>query len=146
MKLKEFREWCENTNVKELVNPVLNQLGGNWEENQEELSNVCRCSCGAAGGFTGFIYYKETSAFYKKHRAKIVKSLEQYACDLGEGVIEMVKNFNSLKDDFTIDEIGRALWGRFDDDLMYVYNTLAWYALEEVAYQYEECKHELENK
>ena len=64
--------------------------------------------------------------------------MEQEAEELCEGsVISMVKKFNSVKDNFSEDEIGRALYGKFDEDLYMLYDSFAKYALEEVAYWYD---------
>ena len=68
-----------------------------------------------------------------------------YECEgIGyKNTLEMVQGFNGLKD-YTADEIARALYGRFDDDLTVIYNTFAWYALEETAYRWGEYLYELE--
>ena len=143
LKLKDFKAFCKGMRIEKLVNPVVNQLGG-WDNAQDELRGVSSCSCGAAGGFGGFIYYSETVAFARKHRSEIVKSIEELADDLGEGVLEMVQNFNCIKGDYTTTEIGKALYGRYDEEYDYIYNALAWYALEEVAYEFAEWEYELE--
>lgn len=59
--------------------------------------------------------------------------------------MDMVKKFKVLENDWTDDEIGRALWGRFDQDLMYIYNAMAWYVLEQMAFRYDEYKFEVEH-
>lgn len=145
MKLKDFKKHCKDIlYVSELVNPVLNQLGGDWEDKQNDLRGVSEC--GAAGGFGGFIYYSETCEFYKRNRARIVRSLEDLADGLGEGVIEMVRNFNCIKGDYSVNEIGKALYGRYNEDYQYIYNALAWYALEEVANEFVDYEYELEHE
>ena len=145
MKLREFKKHSENSHVSELIMPVINQLGGNWEDAQNDLRNVANSPCGAAGGFGGFVYYSETSAFARKNRAKIVRSLENLADGLGEDIVTMVKNFICLGGEFSSSEIGKALWGRYDGDLMCVYNAMAWYALEEVAHKFADFEYEQEN-
>ena len=118
--------------MKKLVNAVKKQLGENWKE---DLQNVLRCSSGAAGGFSGFIYYSETTQFAKKYRKQIVELLEEQAEYFGySGPVEMVKKFNCLKGfDATEKEVARSLYGRPTDDDTQILNALAWYALEEVA-------------
>ena len=112
---------------------VIKQLGGTTPEALEDLHAVYSSSCGAAGGYSGFIWYSDTVAFWRKNRKKIT-NLMGYECEgIGyKNTLEMVQGFNSLKD-YTADEIARALYGRFDDDLTVIYNTFAWYALEETA-------------
>ena len=38
----------------------------------------------------------------------------------------------------TTDEVGRALYGNYDEKLLQIYNVFAWGALEEVAHWYED--------
>ena len=118
--------------MKKLINAVKKQLGADWKE---DLQNVLRCSSGAAGGFTGFIWYEDTVQFAKKYRKAIVELLEEQAQEYGySGPIEMVKSFNCLKGfDATEKEVARSLYGRPTDDDTQILNALAWYALEEVA-------------
>ncbi len=118
--------------MKKLINAVKKQLGADWKE---DLQNVVSCSSGAAGGFTGFIWYEDTVQFAKKYRKAIVELLEEQAQEYGySGPIEMVKSFNCLKGfDATEREVARSLYGRPTDDDTQILNALAWYALEEVA-------------
>jgi hypothetical protein len=137
MTYKSFLENHEDN--KSLISAVKKQLDCNSvNEFFEELDNVSKSPCGANGGFTGFIYYTETTAFWRANKKNIKNLMEQEADELGESsVISMVKNFNSVKDDFSEDEIGRALYGKFDEDLYQLYDTFAKYALEEIAYWYD---------
>lgn len=124
---------------------VIKQLGGYFPESLEALQNVSASPCGAAGGFGGFIYYSETVEYWRKNRKKITLLMEYQAEAIGyENTLEMVQNFNSLQGNYTTDEIARALYGRFDDNLTQIYNTFAWYALEEVAYLWNEFIYNLE--
>ena len=137
MTYKSFLENHEDN--KSLISAVKKQLGcDSANEFFDELDNILKSSCGANAGFTGFIYYKETTAFWKANKKNIKKLMEQEADELGEGsVISMVKKFNSVKDNFSEDEIGRSLYGKFDEDLYMLYDSFAKYALEEVAYWYD---------
>lgn len=86
---------------------------------------------GINGGFSGWIYYTETTAFARKNRAAITELAEELASDFGMGTLEMVQGFNCLgKEDYSTNEIGRALYGRGDDTQ--ILNALAWFAAEEV--------------
>lgn len=121
---------------------VARQMGGVNQNTLEELAAVNRASAGAAAGFTGFIYYDDTVAFWRRNRAAILQ-LMYYELDGigGENIFSMVSRFRSLEEAMP-DEIGRALWGSFDDGLRCIYNTFAWYALEAVAYRFGEYLYE----
>lgn len=123
------------------------------DEEADELANVCRCSCGAAGGFSGFIYYWETWQFFRANRAAIVAALQEIAEAIGEGcAVDLVRGFNCFKDDKpSADDVGRVLWGEIpekwenhrnergewvgaeDYDPYAIANACAWFALEECA-------------
>lgn len=114
-----------------LIRAVVRQLGG-WESFTESAPDIARCGIG--GGFCGFVYYTDTVAFFRKNRKDIIDLAKSQADDLGEGVLEMIANFNCLRGDYTVDEIGETLFGRKPDDS--IANALAWYAGEEVARSY----------
>ena len=109
---------------------------GGWEEFTDRAADVT--NHGADGGFGGFIYYSETCAFYAKNRALILKLVKDMADSLGEGVLEMVQNFNCLGKDFSLDEIGETLYGNKNKHQTQVANALAWFALEEVCRAYDD--------
>lgn len=118
---------------------VIKQLGNYFPESLETLQNVSASPCGASGGFGGFIWYTETVKFWRDNRKKIIRLMEFQAEGIGYvNTLEMVQNFSSLRNDYSVDEMARALYGRHDDDLTQIYNTFAWYALEEVAYNWNE--------
>lgn len=110
------------------------------DEAYEYLSNIRS----ANDGYNGFIYYYDTEKFALEHRELIRDSLRELADSIGEGLIECVRSFNSLKNYKNIEGIiGRCLFASVaeleaDPDeegcIMQVLNSLAWYALEEVAY------------
>lgn len=132
-----WREFLRNESatLAAIARPVLRQLGG--IESLGELQSVNASSYGAGAGFTGFIYYSETVDFWRKNRAAITAAINDDAAGLGENPLEMVCRFRSLEG-FSVDEVGRALYGRYSDDLTQVYNVFAWYALESVAYRFGE--------
>jgi len=144
--LKGFREYLNGSALAALITPVKNQLSGStFEDFANELQNVSNSPCGAAGGFGGFIYYSETVAFWRRNRKKITRYMEELAESLGEkNALTMVCGFNSFKDEDTND-IARALYGNYSDDFTQIYNTFAWFALEEIAYQFDSYKYECEN-
>lgn len=60
---------------------------------------------------------------------------------LGDTLFDMVCRFNSLQD-FNAEEVGRALFGNYSAERTQIYNTFAWFALEEVAYRFGEYCYE----
>ncbi|MBE9242876.1 DUF7222 domain-containing protein [Synechocystis salina] len=124
---------CELSNPS-LALAVSRQMGGKSELLQHYKDVV---NHGADSGFNGFIYYSETVKFWRNNKKLILESLSQLADDLGENVINMVRNFNCIKGDFSTDEIGKALYGSYREEFDLIYNCLAWYALETVCQEME---------
>lgn len=145
--------------LDELDAAVIAQLGGTSRnvgdscelsgEAADQLANVCRCSCGAAGGFSGFIYYTETREFFKAHRDEIAARLRELIAEGlfegARGVVSAVMSFACLKN-FDAAEIeeeaARAFFGPlegFDDGALdNVANACAWAALEDLAFRLEQ--------
>ena len=142
--------------LDELDAAVIAQLGGTSrnvgdscelsEDAAEQLANVCRSSCGAAGGFPGFIYYHETREFFKANREQIAARLrEQIAEGFFEGargVVSAVMSFSCLQgcDAAEVEEeAARAFFGPlegFDEGALdNVANACAWAALEDLAFR-----------
>lgn len=116
-----------------LIRAVVRQLGG-WESFKESALDIT--NHGIDSGFHGFIYYSDTVEFFRKNRSTIIELAKSQADDFGVGLLEMVANFNCLRGDYTIDEIGQTLFGtsrQMDDSIA---NAMAWYAGEEVARAY----------
>ena len=108
-----------------LVRSVVRQLGG-----KESLSDIAKH--GVSGGFAGFIWYTDTVAFYKRNRKEILALLKEYAADFGvKSAVEVVCTFKGL--DKEQESICRCLYGRMNEEDIYVANSLAWFAAEEVA-------------
>ena len=137
--LKTF-ETYGGQNLYAVALAVKSQTGLNKDDFFVELENVLQSPYGAAAGFTGFISYYETTSFWRKNRSKILRFAEDQADEFGQNVVDMVAGFNAIKDDFTPGEIAAALYGRFNDDYTQIYNIMAWYALEEVAFYYDTFK------
>ncbi len=110
-----------------LKNAVLRKVG---KEACKDIVNH-----GIDGGFNGFIYYTETTAFFRRHKAAIVKLAETMADDLGENVLEMIQSFKCVGKDYSTAEIARVLYGPWKDDDLHqmIGNTMAWFAAEEAA-------------
>ena len=122
----------DNADYKKLINAVIDNIG---LDSVEDVVNH-----GINGGFSGFIYYSDTIAFFKKHKKDILKMAENMAADLGEDMLTMIGNFNCLssgdyrnrKPDYTPTEIGQALFNGKGEAATQVQNAMAWFAAEEV--------------
>lgn len=140
MKIKTLKSFIsEALHIEpKLIRAVVNQLGG-WECLQMSAPDITRH--GIMGGYRGFVYYHETVPFWRKNRKEILSLAIVQAEDYGgNDVIRMIQNFNCLsnkgKPDYSASEIGRALYGRYNDELDLIYNAMSWYASEEVARVY----------
>lgn len=121
-----------------LIKAVIKQSGGT--ESLEDVMNH-----GASGGFSGFIYYTETAAFFEKHKKAIIKMVKEMASTMGQDPDTMVASFSCLKvslyDNEGMNEIRHFLDDKVkkgerqprEYDGNQVTNALAWFALEEVA-------------
>ena len=120
-----------------LIRAVSRQMGS-WEyftQSAQDIQNH-----GASGGFGGFIYYRETVAFYRRNRKAILQLAETLADDLGEDLLSMVASFNCLKSaELTQNEVAQALYLSKGDMVDQIQNAMAWFALEEVARSYCDC-------
>jgi hypothetical protein len=134
---------CTSGFTEETVNNTITALG--YDPVDATLQDFKEVSCtmkdcaehGADSGFSGFIYYHETIAFYKKNQKDIVKHLEQTAADFGTDIISMVQGFGIFRNGGkpTTSQVRRALYDRCHtgEDLTSLYNVFAWYALEEIS-------------
>lgn len=88
---------------------------------------------GIDGGYGNFIYYSDTVKFWRNNRKQITDLLLETADMMGEDVLTMIRNFNCLGSGYTIDEIGKCLYGNFsENNPVQIYNSFAWFAAEEV--------------
>lgn len=116
-----------------LVRAVVKQLGG-WNtdiaQNCYDIANF-----GISGGFSGFIYYSDTVAFFKHNKKHILKLAESEAQDLGyTDVFGFFASFNCMKSlDISETEIAKAFFTGKGELLDQILNCLAWYAAETVA-------------
>jgi len=131
-------DFVKNSHIPaKLIRATVRQLGG-WEYFQETANDIT--NHGANSGFSGFTYYRDTLAFFRRNRASIMEMTEQMADDLGEGMLKMVAGFNCHRGyDFTEDGIARALYTGKCDDATNIQNAMAWFALEEVSRSYVDC-------
>lgn len=119
--------------MRTLDQAVINQYGTR-SDFLEAVPDILRG--GASAGVSGFIYYHETIDFTKKNFDLIMTALKDDASEFGMDLFEMLKGFNCFKD-LTSDEIAEGLYKANSDFRTQVFNGLAWYALERVAYSYD---------
>lgn len=132
--MKTMQEFIKASHIDgALIRAVVRQIGG-WAEFKERAGDVT--AHGASGGFSGFIYYADTAAFYARNRAAIAKAVEQLADDLGEDPVELVRNFNCLRGTCSTEEVALTLYGTPRQHGVGTANALAWFALEEVCRSY----------
>ena len=125
--------------MSNLRKAVINQMGG-LEIFKQSFKDIIRH--GADGGFNGFIYYTETTAFFKRNRRSILAHLDAICFDIGEDRISVLKSWRCLNH-LTSDEIARGLYeGGKSDDVTQVQNALSFFALEEVAHDEERREEE----
>lgn len=105
----------------------------------EELQGVLKCSCGAAGGFSGFIYYSDTLQFFDNNKDLILELAKEECKGIygNDDIFSMFHSFNGLKD-LSITDIVEGIYTPDSEYETDVKNCLAWYALEETAYTLEE--------
>ena len=121
----------ERSEYKTLINAVIRRVG---MDSVQDINNH-----GIGGGFNGFIYYKDTVAFWKAHRKDIMRFAEEMADSLGEDTISMIQNFNCLgKKDYSSTDIAKALYAGKGDVAEQIQNAMAWFAAEEVCRMFEE--------
>ena len=113
---------------------------GGLETFKQSYKDIARH--GADGGFNGFIYYTETTAFFKQNRRSILAHLDAICFDLGEDRISVLKSWRCLNH-LTSDQIARGLYeGAKSEEVTQVQNALSFFALEEVAHDEERREEE----
>lgn len=132
---RTIKSFCEFSNINsDLIRAVIRQSGG-WQSFQEIAPDITKH--GISGGFSGWIYYTETCAFYAKNQSLIVKLVEYQMREYDyPSAQDMISRFRSL--DATISEIGYTLYGNKSQHDAQVANALAWFAAESVVGEYDE--------
>ena len=117
--------------MNELQKAVLNQLGYDTltTEAKETLTDIT--NHGLNGGFTGFIYYTDTTKFYTDNKKLILSMANEQAEDFGISISEMVAGFGCCNE--SPHEVEAWLLDLDEDYDTSLPNCLAWYAAEEVA-------------
>ncbi len=127
------KDFIESTMFPMLSAAVIRHCGG-WEAFKDIAEDVA--NHGADAGFGGWTYYSDTVAFTRKNKGAIMEALQADAEECTMGLLELVQSFRCIGKDYSIDEIGKAIYAGKGDAVTTVYNGLAWYALEAVARQY----------
>lgn len=117
---------ASDTRQPKLTRAVIRQLGGT-----DSLLDIASHSADA--GWSGFTYYTDTVAFFRRNRAAIMARAEEDAKEYGQDMLTMIAGFVCLRDSkLGAWELAQALNGRGEmADI--VQNAMAWYALEEIA-------------
>jgi hypothetical protein len=127
------KTFLQNTNIPAtLIDSIVDQLGTDWEDEDFIYTMLDVSRHGANCGFGGFIYYNETSQFYRENQSEIIDLLTDLADQMGQTKMDLVKGFRCTED-ATEDEIAYTLFGNPQDHDTYVANCLAWFALETLA-------------
>ena len=132
-----LKSFCEKSGLSPaLIRAVVSQLGG-WNCARGSMLDIARHGIG--GGFSGFIYTKDTTTFYRKNRA----ATNALTIECGEdNPVRFVLGFNCLYG-VTSGEVANMLYGgrvNWDNDRTAdIATALAWFAGEEVSRSYEEC-------
>lgn len=129
-------------NLTDLQIAVINQLGFETldKDAAQTLQDVIRSPYGAEAGFTGFIYYSETTEFFNTHKDLIMDQLLQDRFDIGyNSLTEMLASFNCFADieEYNIEAFLINSDDEENDDQTTLKNGLSWYALETVCRQLE---------
>lgn len=132
--MKTIKQFTDQSHIDPLlIRAVIRQCGG-WDEFKSLADDVT--NHGADCGFSGFIYYKETLSFYKRHKVKILNCCKDLDSQIENvGLLKFIAGFNCLKCE-TEDDIARAIYQGRGDSVTAVQNALAWFALEEVCRSY----------
>jgi hypothetical protein len=131
-----IKQFAENSSLPaQLIRATIRQFG-DWDYFKQSAPDIS--SHGATGGFSGFTYYDDTVPFAKRNKKLILESLTEMDQQIENvGLLAFIASFNCFKGmDITQDSIARAIYTGKGDDVITVFNALAWYALEEVARSY----------
>lgn len=129
-----IKQAAAEINVSELMLSDISSRVGTWAEYRDGIAREIN-DHGADCGFSGFIYYYETSAFFCRHSDEILAMLRDLASDVGQTPAEMAAGFRCLSGVVDRDTVAAVLaFGRASsDNRVAVQNALAWFALETVS-------------
>ena len=91
-----LKTFIESTNIPApLVRSVVRQLGGWNIDTWQNFKDISKHGIGA--GFSGFVYYVDTTAFFKRNRKAILEMAKNQSEDFGTGMLEMIMSFGCIK-------------------------------------------------
>ena len=121
-----------------LQNAILKQIGISKKEFKANISDYQN----AQNGIPGFTCCSDTHKFAMKNQTAIVELLEEQAECLGEDVVEMVSNFGIFRRDKISKEDKKDLYNYLGGNKKItqgpITNVLAWFAVEHLAYLFDE--------
>ena len=134
MKTPTMKQFIENANIPaKLIRATIKQCGG-WEEFTEHASDCVEHGANS-GVFSGYIYYADTVAFTKCHKADILAYADEMASDIGEGSASaLIAGFNCL--DLNVEGVAEAIYNPRSENRQEVFNAMAWFCVEEVSRSY----------
>ena len=104
--------------TEEVLNDILTEFDEDGHEAAEGyIKDVLQYGC-EAGFVSGLIYYNDTTAFFKRHRAEIIGMLKELMSDTGAKSPAELFGDKWDEDDYFCDDI-------------YNQNLLAWFGYEE---------------
>lgn len=142
MKPLTLKEAAKKAGISAAMLSAISRRVGTWPEYRDRIAREV-ADHGADAGWSGFVYYYETTAFFRKYSDEIIAMLKLEADDYGITPAEMVAGFSCLSGQVDRDTIAAILAfgarGISDGDRATVYNALARYALETVSRRLVEC-------
>lgn len=121
---------------KSLQNAVLAQIGVSKKEFKKNVSDYQN----AQNGIQGFTYYSDTHSFAMDNQSDIIELLEEQADDFGQEVFEMVSGFGVFRngmDKQDKKDLYNFLGGNKQTEQGTVTNVLAWFAVETLAFEWD---------
>ena len=129
-----LKQAAAEINISERMLSDISRRVGTWKEYRDRIAQEIN-DHDADCGWSGFVYYYETSVFFRRHSDEIMVMLRDLASDVGQTPAEMASGFRCLSGVVDRDTVAAVLaFGRAnDDDRAVVQNALAWFALETVS-------------
>lgn len=141
MKNVTIAKMIANSNIDaRVIRGVIRQFGG-FDSFKESARDIARY--GAASGWAGFTYHRDTVPFGKRHKAALLDRCKEFAQDCygaDATVFQVIAGFGCVS--LTAEEVAEAIYNPRSDNQTEVFNALAWYALEEVARLYDDLSEE----
>lgn len=133
MALNSIKNFISQSYIEgKLIRAVIRQFG-NWEYFQQCANDVA--NSGASAAWKGFTYCRDTVPFARRNKQLILSCAKRQADECRIGLYEFIGRFNCLQ--LEDQEVVKAIYEKDSSERANVYNALAWFALEEVAHEYQ---------